>query len=69
MSQSKPTIPEDTCPYIDLVQDILDKMVSENDPKWRDQQADTAKALLEHVRSSNGYLRAASKYWHDKKKG
>jgi hypothetical protein len=62
---SKPIIPEDTCPYIDLVQTILDNLVKQEDPEWRGEQAELAKTLLEHVRTSNAKLRSASKYWHD----
>ena len=62
---TNPVIPEDTCPYIDLVQDILDKMVKQENKEWRGEQAEIAKSLLEHIRASNTKLRSASKYWHD----
>lgn len=65
---SKPVIPEDTCPYIDMVIEVIDKMAAQSDDSWRYKQADLAKALLEHVRDSNHALRTASKHWHDRAK-
>jgi len=62
---SKPVIPEDTCPYIDLIQEMLDNIVKQEDKDWRGEQAELAKTLLEHVRASNSKLRSASKYWYD----
>ena len=62
----KPVVPEDTCPYIDMVQDLMDKMASGDDANWRSDQATLAKALLEYIRESNLRLRTSSKFWHDK---
>lgn len=64
----RPTIPEDTCPYIDMVQDLIEKMLTQSDLEWRKQQAETANALLEHIRASNFTLRQSSKYWYDRRK-
>jgi len=61
----KPHIPEDTCPYIDMVQALIEKICEENDQNWRSQQEILAKTLLEHIRESNQELRTASKFWHD----
>ena len=61
-------IPEDTCPYIDMTIELLDKIANQDDPQWRVNQAALAKALLEHVRDSNQALRTASKHWHDRAK-
>jgi len=61
----KPVIPEDTCPYIDMAQSLLDKMATEPDANWRSEQETLARALLEYVRESNFKLRTASKFWHD----
>jgi hypothetical protein len=63
---NKPLIPEDTCPYIDMVQELLDKIADQADSAWRHSQAELAKALLEHIRESNQKLRTASKHWHDR---
>lgn len=62
----KPVVPDDTCPYIDMVQDLLDKITDEDDASWRRDQAVLAKALLEHIRESNLRLRHSSKYWYGK---
>jgi len=61
----KPVIPADTCPYIDMVIDLTEKMASENDYSWRCEQETLARALLEYVRESNFKLRTASKFWYD----
>ena len=62
----KPVVPDDTCPYIDMVQDLLDKITDEEDASWRRDQAVLAKALLEHIRESNLRLRHSSKFWYGK---
>ena len=62
----KPTIPDDTCPYIDMTQDLIDKIVDSEDQSWRRDQAILAKALLEHIRESNLRLRNSSKFWYAK---
>jgi hypothetical protein len=62
----KPVVPEDTCPYIDMVQDLMDNIASSEDVSWRSDQATLAKALLEYIRESNLRLRTSSKFWHDK---
>jgi hypothetical protein len=62
----KPVVPEDTCPYIDMAQDLLDKIADGEDPGWRRDQATLATALLEYIRESNLRLRTSSKFWHDK---
>jgi hypothetical protein len=62
----KPVVPDDTCPYIDMVQDLLDKITDQEDVSWRRDQAVLAKALLEHIRESNLRLRNSSKYWYGK---
>ena len=61
----KPLIPENTCPYLDMIIEIIDHMVDQDDGAHRLSQANAAKALLEHVRESNDKLRTASKHWHD----
>jgi hypothetical protein len=66
--RKQPVIPEDTCPYIDTVQELLDKMIDQDDKEWRREQAVLAKALLEYIRASNLGLRQASKYWHGRAK-
>ena len=62
----KPLVPDDTCPYIDMAQDLIDKIVDSEDITWRRDQAVLAKALLEHIRESNLRLRNSSKFWYAK---
>ena len=62
----KPTVPDDTCPYIDMAQDLIDKIVDSEDVSWRRDQAVLAKALLEHIRESNLRLRNSGKFWYAK---
>lgn len=64
---TKPVIPEDTCPYIDMSKELVERMAEQPDLAWRQQQAELVVALLEHVRESNHALRTASKYWYDRK--
>ena len=61
----KPVVPSDTCPYIDMVIDLAEKMASESDYSWRCEQETLVKALLEYVRESNNRLRKSSKFWYD----
>ena len=62
----KPVVPDDTCPYIDMVQSLVDKIAEGDDVGWRRDQATLAKALLEHIRESNLRLRNSSKFWYGK---
>ena len=62
----KPIVPADTCPYIDMVQDLVDKIADCEDHAWRNDQAVLAKALLEFIRESNMKLRASSQFWYGK---
>jgi len=64
-SLEKPVVPSDTCPYIDMVIDLAEKMASESDYSWRCEQETLVKALLEYVRESNNRLRKSSKFWYD----
>ena len=63
-----PYIPEETCQYIDMALDLIDKAGDQEDKGWRLVQLELVKALLEYVRESNGQLRASSKYWYQKNK-
>jgi hypothetical protein len=64
----KPTIPENTCPYIDMAQELIENMATQEDAGFRESQAELAKALLEHVRTSNIMLRDSSHYWYTRSK-
>lgn len=64
----KPVVPEDTCPYIDMVQDIIEKMGAQEDLEFRKEQATLASSLLEYIRESNRLLRASSYYWYTRSK-
>ena len=63
-----PVIPEDTCPYIDMVLDIVSKMSEQDDLAWRREQFALVDRLMEHIRSSNSQLRQSSKYWYNKRR-
>jgi hypothetical protein len=67
-TELKPLIPENTCPYIDMIIEIMDHMVDQDNGAHRLSQATAAKALLEHVRESNDKLRVASKHWYERAK-
>ena len=62
----KPVVPDDTCPYIDMAQELIEKISETEDVSWRRDQATLAKALLEYVRESNTRLRDSSKFWYGK---
>ena len=64
---NKPLIPEDTCPYIDMTQDLITKMIDAEDKDWRRTQGELAEALLEYIRESNARLRRSSKHWYDRR--
>ena len=64
--KNKPVVPEDTCPYIDMVQEIIDKIAEQDNATWRNEQATLAKALLEYVRESNQKLRLSGKFWYER---
>jgi hypothetical protein len=66
--KNKPLVPEDTCPYIDMVIEIIDKMELQDDVDWRGEQATLAKTLLEYIRASNDKLRASGKFWYERSK-
>ena len=62
----KPVVPDDTCPYIDMAIDLIDKISETEDVTWRRDQAVLVTALLEYVRESNTRLRESSKFWYGK---
>jgi hypothetical protein len=64
----KPTIPENTCPFIDMTQELIENMATQDDSVFRAAQAELAKALLEHIRTSNIMLRDSSHYWYTRSK-
>jgi len=69
MASSKPPIiPDNTCPYIDMAQDLISQMSVQEDTDWRKKQADLAESLLEYVRAANSELREGGKYWYARAK-
>jgi hypothetical protein len=64
--KNKPLVPENTCPYIDMVIEIIDKMEEQDNAEWRSEQATLAKSLLEYVRVSNDKLRISGKFWYER---
>ena len=58
-----PVIPEETCPYIDMVISMIGDITEQNDISWRRHQKNLACELLEHIRMSNIKLREGGKYW------
>ena len=67
-STKKPIVPENTCPYIDMVQELIGQMSVEDDIDWRKKQAELADNLLEYIRASNLELREGGKYWYNRAK-
>jgi hypothetical protein len=59
-----PSIPPNTCPYIDSIIEILDDFeLNKTDVDFR--RRDIILSTLEYVRESNSSLRDSSKFWHD----
>ena len=58
-----PTIPTNTCPYIDFVQEIIKEVKDEHDCKLIQNKLDLAINTLEYIRESNESLRDSSRYW------
>ena len=64
--QNAPSVPGDTCPKINYVQEMIDQLIERNkDDVWSLTQRDAINNALEYVRSSNQELRNSSKYWYD----
>ena len=64
--QHAPSVPGDTCPTINYVQEMIDQLIERNkDDVWSLTQRDAINNALEYVRSSNQELRNSSKYWYD----
>ena len=64
--QNAPSVPGDTCPTINYVQEMIDQLIDRNkDDIWSLTQRDAINNALEYVRSSNQELRNSSKYWYD----
>ena len=64
--QNAPSVPGDTCPTINYVQEMIDQLIERNkDDVWSLTQRDAINNALEYVRSSNQELRNSSKYWYD----
>lgn len=69
MASSKaPIVPDNTCPYIDMVQSLIGDMSVQDDIEWRKKQAELADSLLEYIRASNLELREGGKYWYSRAK-
>ena len=62
-----PSVPGNTCPSIDYVQEIINQIANRGDT-WAGKQAIVITELLEYVRDANFELRKSSKYWYDKYK-
>ena len=60
-----PSIPPNTCPYIDSIIEILDdfELNKKTDVDFR--RKDIILSTLEYVREANSTLRDSSKFWHD----
>ena len=64
--QNATSVPGDTCPTINYVQEMIDQLIERNkDDVWSLTQRDAINNALEYVRSSNQELRNSSKYWYD----
>ena len=62
-----PSVPGNTCPSIDYVQEIIDQIANRGDD-WAVKQSDVIRDVLEYVRESNDELRQSSFYWYNKYK-
>lgn len=65
--RNKPVVPENTCPYIDMAQALIDSMSTQDNAACRRDQAVLATALLEYIRESNERLRESSRFWYNKR--
>ena len=65
MSKIPPTIPDDTCSYIDEVKRLVEGMVTTEDEEWRIEKCELIKAYMEYIRKSNEHLRESGIYWHE----
>ena len=64
--QNAPSVPGDTSPTINYVQEMIDQLIDRNkDDVWSLTQRDVINQALEYVRSANQELRNSSKYWYD----
>ena len=63
-----PTVPGETCPSIDYVQEVFDQIVVRTDDDWAKKQYRLALGVLEYIRDSNHELRQSSYYWYKKYK-
>ena len=59
-----PSVPPNTCPYIDSIIEILDDFEL-TQPVVDSRRKEIIVATLEYVRESNSSLRDSSKFWHD----
>ncbi len=59
-----PSIPPNTCPYIDSIIEMLDDFdLSQNEYDIR--RKEIIRTTLEYIRESNYSLRDSSKFWYD----
>ena len=61
-----PELPNNTCPYIDFIQEIIKEVKDESDSFLLEQKLNLADSILEYVRDSNDHLRKSSHYWYNK---
>tara|TARA_R110002167_G_scaffold8580_4_gene39257 strand:+ start:2860 stop:3324 length:465 start_codon:yes stop_codon:yes gene_type:complete len=74
--KNSPGIPPNTCPYIDLVQTMIEDLSIAYDKLYTkgehnpvvDKIESNAKELLEYIRTNNETLRDNSLYWYNKYK-
>jgi hypothetical protein len=59
-----PEIPDDTCPYIDFIQETVGKL-ERKDSAISQKQILMLSEALEYLRTCNDSLRKSSKYWYD----
>jgi hypothetical protein len=51
-----------------MAQEVIENMATQEDVRFREAQAELAKALLEYIRESNTMLRESSHYWYTRSK-
>ena len=71
VKKESPSVPPDTCPYLDHVLEIvedLELLAKNNKAEIAAQLHQLIKHEIEYVRSVNETLRTSSKYWYDNHK-
>jgi hypothetical protein len=66
IKDESPEIPDNTCPYIDFLKDVIAEMKDESSGEFIDKKYEICETLIEYIRDSNDSLRTSSHYWYNK---